>query len=452
MNALAELVSLLGESVVVDADIVAGYRRDQASWAEAGVPLALVRPASTEQVQALARWATRHRIALVPRGAGTGVAGGATASDGCVVVSFERMRAILEVNAAGSFAVVQPGVLNVELKQAADAQGLWYPPDPSSFEISTLGGNVATNAGGLCCVKYGVTGDYVLGLQAVLADGALFRSGGLCRKDVAGYDLTRLLVGSEGTLALITEITLRLRRRPRAPSTLVATFGSLQAAGEAVFGIVQSVEASLLELMDRAALSAVESFARLGIEHDAAAMVIAQTDTGDATELAAMRSACERAGADMVYFTEDADEGRLLLKARRLALPALEALGSVVIDDVSVPLPRLPEMLRRIEAAAAEAEVMVATVAHAGDGNLHPLIVFDPRDAASRARATRVFERLLADAVELGGTIAGEHGVGTLKARYLPQKLDRTSLSLHHGIKRAFDPLGIMNPGKVLSS
>jgi glycolate dehydrogenase FAD-linked subunit len=452
MKAEAELLAVLGESVVTDADVIEGYRRDQASWVEAGVPLALVRPGSVDEVRELARWATRHRIALVPRGAGTGVAGGANAIDGCVVVSFERMRAIREINAAAPYAIVQPGVLNVELKQAAEQQGLWYPPDPSSYEISTLGGNVATNAGGLCCVKYGVTGDYVLGLEAVLADGSVFRSGGLCRKDVAGFDLTRLLVGSEGTLALITELTLRLRRRPRAPSTLVATFASLEAAGNAVFAIVRAVEASLLELMDRAALAAVERFAHLGIHPDAAAMLVAQTDSGDPNELELMRRACEDAGAELVYVTDDAEEGRLLLKARRLAYPALESLGAVVIDDVSVPLPRLPEMLRRIDAAAAQADVMVATVAHAGDGNLHPLIVFDRQDESAKARAMRVFDQLLADAIELGGTISGEHGVGTLKAGYLSRQLGETSLALHHGIKRAFDPLGILNPGKVLSA
>ena len=211
MKPIDELVRLLGGSVVTDPDVIEGYRHDRALWAAAGAPVALVRPRATEEVQALARWATQNRVALVPRGAGTGVAGGASAIDDCVMVSFERMNQILEIDEPGMLAVVQPGTLNGELKTAALERGLWYPPDPSSYEISTLGGNVATNAGGLCCVKYGVTGDYVLGLEAVLANGDVVRAGGRCRKDVAGYDLTRLLVGSEGTLAMITEITLRLR-------------------------------------------------------------------------------------------------------------------------------------------------------------------------------------------------------------------------------------------------
>jgi glycolate oxidase len=450
MTTLPALRALLGDALSTDADVLDGYRRDSSSWAASGVPLALARPRCTEQVQALARWATQHRVPLVPRGAGTGVAGGANAVDGCVLVSFERMNALVELNEAAMYAVVQPGLLNVELKNAAKERGLWYSPDPSSYEISTLGGNVATNAGGLCCVKYGVTGDYVLGLEAVLASGELFRTGGQCRKDVAGYDLTRLLVGSEGSLALITEIRLRLRRQPLAPSTLIALFGTLEAAGHATARIVRSLEPSLLELMDRTALRAVENHARLGLGHDAAAMLIGQSDNGSASDLVQMQRACESAGAQLVYVTDDPDEGQLLLKARRLAYPALEQLGSVVIDDLSVPLPQLPEMLRRIELVAAERDVVVATVAHAGDGNVHPLIVFDAGDERSRASAHAVFEQLMQDALELGGTITGEHGIGALKAHFLKRQLDPTSLRLHHALKHAFDPLGILNPGKLL--
>jgi glycolate oxidase len=451
MSAILELQRLLGDAVSDDSDVIEGYRRDACSWAAAGMPRALVRPKTTEQVQELARWATRHRIPLVPRGAGTGVAGGANAVDGCVMVSFERMDAI-EIDEAAMYAVVQPGVLNVSLKNAAQQRGLWYSPDPSSYEISSLGGNVATNAGGLCCVKYGVTGDYVLGLEAVLASGERFRTGGRCRKDVAGYDLTRLLVGSEGSLALITEITLRLRRRPEAPSTLVALFASLQAAGDATARIVRAVEPSLLEIMDRAALHAVESHARLGISHDAEAMLIGQCDTGKPADLELMLRACEAAGAQLAYATDDEAEGQLLLRARRLAYPAVERLGSVVIDDLSVPLSNLAEMFRRIAAAAAQHEVLVATVAHAGDGNIHPLLVFDPNDDASRARAYRVFQQLMRDALDLGGTVSGEHGIGSLKADSLPLQLGATALELHRGVKRAFDPLGLLNPGKLLGA
>jgi len=451
MTPLDELIGLLGERVVTDPDVVEGYRHDRALWATAGAPQALVRPRTTEEVQVLARWATRHRIALVPRGAGTGVAGGASAIDDCVIVSFDHMTRILEIDEAGMLAVVQPGVLNGQLKAEAHAAGLWYPPDPASYEIATLGGNVATNAGGLCCVKYGVTGDYVLGLEAVLANGDVVRSGGRCRKDVAGYDLTRLLVGSEGTLALITEITLRLRRRPTPPSTLIAMFDSLEASGHAVASIVRTANASLLEVMDRACLRAVDEFAKLGLDTEAAALLIAQSDAPGQVELSLMREACEAAGATLVHSTEDEHEGRQLLAARRLAFPAIERLGTVLLDDIAVPLPRLPEMFRRIEAIAAQSATFVATVAHAGDGNIHPLIVFDPSDVDAEARARTIFEALMIEALELGGTITGEHGVGSLKRAGLVRQLGPVSLALQRRIKHAFDPDCILNPGKVLA-
>jgi glycolate oxidase len=447
---VAELVSLFGDAIVVDRDVLEGKRSDAGTQGNDAWPIALARPSSTADVQAIARWATRRHVALVPRGAGTGVSGGANATEGSVLVSFERMNRILEVDEAAMIAVVQPGVLNVELKRAAQDAGLWYPPDPSSYEISTLGGNVATNAGGLCCVKYGVTRDYVLGLEIVLSDGRVDRPGGRNQKDVAGYDLKRLLVGSEGTLAMITEITFKLCR-PRPPvSTIFAEFPALEASGRAVAAIVRSADASLLEIMDRTAIRAVEDFGHLELDTNAAAILLAQSDSRDSGELARIQQACELAGASRVMTTADEAEGHLLLNARRLAYPALQRLGSVLIDDVAVPLPALPEMLRRIETISAETSVTIATVAHAGDGNLHPLIVFDRTDAAMTLRAQHAFAAIMRAALALGGTITGEHGVGLLKAEFLPEQLSETSLEVQRGIKRAFDPQGILNPGKVL--
>jgi glycolate oxidase len=289
----------------------------------------------------------------------------------------------------------------------------------------------------------------VLGLEAVCSDGTLIRTGGRSRKDVAGYDLTRLLVGSEGTLAMITEITLRLRRKPPASSTLVATFDSLESSGRAVEAIVRSADVSLLELMDRAAIRAVESFARLELDTGAAAMLIAQTDTPAGAEFDTLRSTCEACGATDVMFTLDEHEGTQLLNARRLAYPALERLGAVLIDDIAVPLPALPEMLRRIEIISAQSGLTVATVAHAGDGNLHPLVVFDPKDAAAERRAREIFGAIMDQALSLQGTITGEHGVGTLKAGFLKRQLAPAVLDLHRRIKRAFDPDGLLNPGKI---
>jgi glycolate oxidase len=449
MSSLQELAAILGEGLITDREVIDGYRRDRTAWAEPGEPLALVRPTSTAEVQAIARWSTRHRVPLVPRGAGSGISGGATASDGALIVSFERMQQIIEVDPAAMLARVQPGAINAALKVAVEAHGLWYPPDPSSYEISSIGGNVATNAGGLCCVKYGVTADYVLGLEAVLADGTVVRSGGKSRKDVAGYDLTRLLVGSEGTLALITEVTVRLRRRPPPARTLVATFDTLEASGQAVSAIVRSVDASLLEIMDRASLRAVERYARLELDTEAAAMLIAQSDAVDGAELRQIAAACEAAGGHGIAMAENETESRLLLTARRLAYPALEKLGDVLVDDVAVPISKLAEMFARIERIAAQSGAQVATVAHAGDGNLHPLVVFDRNDAGDEPRALAVFEQLMSEALALGGTITGEHGVGTLKRAYLPRQLGEDALALQRRIKLAFDPLGLLNPGKV---
>ncbi len=446
---LAELQKDFGERVLVGPDLVEGFRRDRAMWADAGSPMAVVRPSSTAEVQRLAQWATRHRVALVPRGAGTGVAGGANATDGCLLVSFEAMNRILEIDSASMTAVVQPGVLNGELKLAAQQQALWYPPDPSSYEISTIGGNVATNAGGLCCVKYGVTSDYVLGLEAVLASGEIVRVGGRNRKDVTGFNLAQLLVGSEGTLALITEITLRLRRPPPPSATLVAAFSSLQACGKAVAEIVRNAEPSLLELMDRAALRAVERFRPYELDTTSAGMLIAQSDARSSREMETIRQACESAGATLVHATDDETEGRMLLEVRRLAYPALERLGTALVDDVAVPLPCLPEMLRRIESIPQDEAMMIATVAHAGDGNLHPIVVFDPRDGAAEARALAALDAIMAQALELGGTITGEHGVGILKREFLSRQLGPVIVELQQKIKNAFDPAGIMNPGKV---
>lgn len=450
MSNLSELADVLGEGFTTDREVIEGYRRDRTAWAEIGEPLALVRPMSTAEVQAIARWSSRHRVPLVPRGAGSGISGGATASDGALIVSFERMQQIVEIDEAAMLARVQPGVMNAALKAAVDARGLWYPPDPSSYEISSIGGNVATNAGGLCCVKYGVTADYVLGLEAVLADGTVVRSGGKSRKDVAGYDLTRLLVGSEGTLALITEVTVRLRRRPPPARTLVAMFDTLEASGEAVSAIVRSVDASLLEIMDRAALRAVESHARLELDTEAAAMLIAQSDAPDGAELRRIAEACEAQGGHGIAVAENETESRLLLTARRLAYPAVEKLGDVLVDDVAVPISKLAEMFARIERIATRSGARVVTVAHAGDGNLHPLVVFDRNDPTDEARALTVFDELMREALSLGGTITGEHGVGTLKRGYLQKQLGEDALALQRRIKLAFDPLGLLNPGKVL--
>jgi glycolate oxidase len=359
----------------------------------------------------------------------------------------------IEVDPAAMVATVEPGLLNVEVKDAARQHGLWYPPDPSSFEICSIGGNLATNAGGLCCVKYGVTTDYVLGMQVVLADGRAVRLGGRTIKDVAGYDLKRLFVGSEGTLGVMTEATLRLRPMPPPATTLVATFPDIVAAGRAVIDVVGRFRPAALELMDRTTIGAVEDITRMGLDRGSAALLLGRSDAGgaqSAAELDVMQGACERAGADYVAATDDQDEGEQFMAARRMAIPAVERLGTVLIEDIGVPIPRIPELMAGIEAVAARHDTMIAVIGHAGDGNFHPLVTFDRGDPDAVARAEAAFGAIMDIALELDGTITGEHGVGTLKRAWLGPQLGEDVLELSQRIKEALDPLGILNPGRGL--
>jgi len=439
---------LPGDAVVDDPDVVDGYRFDRAMTVVPGRPVALVRASSTEEVAATMRVAHRLGVGVVTRGAGTGLSGGSSAVDGCITLSTERMRRI-EVDPAAMLSVVQPGALNVEVKQAARDHGLWYPPDPSSYEICSIGGNLATNAGGLCCVKYGVTTDYVLGLEVVLADGTVVRLGGRTIKDVAGLDLKRLFVGSEGTLGVITEATLRLRPQPPAPSTVVATFADPVDAGRAVSAVMASLRPSALELMDRAAVAAVEAAKPMGLDTTVGALLLGQSDAGDGTA-ARVAALAEAAGATYVAVTDDPDEGELLMAARRMAIPCVERLGSVLIEDVGVPIPRISDLLAAVADVARRHDTAIPVIGHAGDGNFHPLVTFDPLDADAAARADVAFGAVMDAALALGGTITGEHGVGSLKARHLAQQLGPDVLELSRRVKAALDPQGLLNPGKWL--
>ncbi|RJS20753.1 FAD-binding oxidoreductase [Corallococcus sp. H22C18031201] len=449
-----ELAAVLpADGWVTDSDVLEAHRRDQAEWAPSGQPRVLVRPRTTEEVQAVLRVAAAGRVPVVARGAGSGLSGGANAIDGCIVLSLARMNRVLEVDPGGMVAVVQPGVLNGAVKAAAAEHGLWYAPDPASWEFSSIGGNLATNAGGLCCVKYGVTGDSVLGLEVVLADGSVVRTGGRTVKNVAGYDLTRLFIGSEGTLGVITEATLRLRPRPPRATTLVASFPTLVSAGTAVADIMRATRPSLLELMDRATVRAVEAWKPMGLDVEAAALLLARSDAGGeqgVAEIEQMRASCERAGATFVMSTADEAEGELLMGARRFAFPALEHQGATLLDDVAVPLSRIADLFAAVERIAAERQVLIGTFGHAGDGNMHPTVVFEREDPVALTRAKQAFDDILQAALALGGTITGEHGVGSLKRAFLGVQLGPTSMRLHETIKRAVDPHGLLNPGKML--
>lgn len=452
-NELAGLIQALPSGVVVaEPDAMEKYRFDWSRDQAAGHPLAVVRAQDAAQVQTAVRWAAQHRVPVVPRGAGSGLSGGSTAVEGGLVLSLERMRAI-EIDVDCRVAVVEPGALNAEVKAAAAEHGLWYPPDPSSYEICSIGGNVATNAGGLCCVKYGVTTDYVLGLDVVLADGTLVQLGGKRIKDVAGLSLLKLFVGSEGTLGIVTRALLRLVPAQEARSTLVAAFPDVDSAARAVVETGRRIRPSMMELMDHASINAVEDHRPMGLDRTAGALLVAQSDApaaARAVEVEAIRAACEAAGATEVFVTDDPEEGELFVAARRAAFPAIEARGSLLLEDVGVPVPQLPELLAAIEGIAAEHRIEIPVVAHAGDGNTHPIIVYDAGDPDSERRARAAFDEVMRAAIGLGGTITGEHGVGRAKKGALPEQLGPEVMALTRRVKDALDPLGILNPGAIL--
>ena len=453
-SALAELVSSLPDGVVVtDPDTTEKYRVDRSQDAGAGLPAVVVRAEDATHVQTAVRWAARHRVPVVPRGAGSGLSGGSSAVDGGLVLSLERMRAI-EIDTDCQVAVVEPGAFNAEVKAAAAEHGLWYPPDPSSYEFCSIGGNIATNAGGLCCVKYGVTVDYVLGLDVVLADGTLITLGGRRIKDVAGLPLLKLFVGSEGTLGIVTRAILRLVPAQPARSTMVATFPTVEAAARAVVAVRRSMRPSMLELMDRASINAVEDYRPRGLDRSAGALLVAQSDApgvARSDEVELMRTACEAAGATEVFVTDDADEGEMFVEARRIAIPAIEATGALLmLEDVGAPVPRLPALLAAIEEVAAAYDIRIPVIAHAGDGNTHPIVVYEAGDAEAEKRAQAAFREVMQRAIDLGGTITGEHGVGRTKKELLPAQLGPDVMALTRRIKDALDPDGILNPGAVL--
>jgi glycolate oxidase len=445
------------DRLVVDPDVLAAISHDDAEWAPAERAAVGVRARSEAEVQHVVRTCAELGTPIVPRGAGTGLSGGANAVGGCVMLDLSQMNQVLEIDADNLLAVVQPGAINNDVKAAVAEHGLWYPPDPASAPWSTIGGNVATNAGGLCCLKYGVTRDYVLGLRAVVggpvAYGDVVRLGRRTTKGVAGLDLVSLFVGSEGTLGVVTEVTLRLRpARLGTPRTVVGAFADLVTAGQAVAQITRrGLTPAALELLDRACLKAVEDWKHLGIEADAEALLLARIDTpGDsgAAEAADIAAAMAEAGATWVEQSTDDAEAEALFDARRLAYPAFERLGPVLTEDVCVPRSKVPAMLEQIKAIAARHGVQIATVAHAGDGNLHPLLVTPPGDDEARRAAQAAFEEFLDAAIALGGTVTGEHGVGILKRDGMRRELDPGSLALQSAVRTTLDPLQIFNPGK----
>lgn len=454
-DAAAALRTLVpADRVLTDAGSLERYSHDDAEWAEFTAPLAVFLARTTEEVADVVRWSAEHGVRVVPRGAGSGLSGGANSIPNAIVVSLELMDEVLEVNADERYAVAQAGVINDALRAAVATIGLWYPPDPASSAISTIGGNAATNAGGICCVKYGVTRDYVLGLTVVLADGEIVRIGRKTAKGVAGYDLTGLLVGSEGTLGIITEVTVKLLPLAgRDERAVIGFFPSLEDAGVAVAGISRAgILPAALELIDHACLTAVDEWQHLGLPDDVDTLLLCRIDERGAAgdELAdRVEEIFASAGGTDVERATDPDEITRLFLARRLAYPALERLGPVLTEDICVPRGAVPEMLTRIQATAAHHDVTIANIAHAGDGNLHPLIITPVGDDAAKARAKEAFDTIVADCLDLGGTVTGEHGVGLLKLPGLRTELGERVLAMHASVKAALDPRGTLNPGKA---
>jgi glycolate oxidase len=430
------------------------YRRDETAYLPTGLPGAVALPTETAQVAELVRICAEHDVPIVPRGAGSGLSGGASGLEGALTIAFTAMDRILEIDTANLCVVTQPGVVNANLKAAVAEHGLFYPPDPASFETCSIGGNLGTNAGGLCCVKYGQTRDSVLSLEVVMADGTVLRTGGKNIKDVAGYSLTHLIVGSQGTLALVTEATLRLRPAPPPRSTLLAFFPTLESAGDAVAAIAAAgLSPVTLELMDQFTIRAVDDMHDLGLDRDAAAMLMIESDLpamAAADELARGEVACTASGATTTVRSRDATEADLLRQARRAAHWALEKLGDVKMEDIGVPRSRVADMLREIERIAAKHDVRIGTFGHAGDGNLHPDLVLERGDPRAAAITKAVQEDLYRAAIALGGTVTGEHGIGSARVEWLEAQRGSDAVRVMRAIKNALDPQGLLNPGRVL--
>ncbi|MFF2246191.1 FAD-binding oxidoreductase [Arthrobacter sp. NPDC058130] len=422
---------------------------DRSGFVPPSLPDAVIQCLSVNDVVDALRIAHAHQVPIVPRGAGTGLAAGASARAGEVVVDLSQMDQILDIDPVEMIAIVQPGVLNAAVNAAAAEYGLFYAPDPASTAICSIGGNIATNAGGMWCAKYGVTRESVLGLRVVLADGRILRTGRNTIKGVTGYDLNALFVGSEGTLGIVVEATLRLRPRPVRTETLAAYFPDIETAGRAASAITAArIQPAILELMDGPTMEAVDQAEGTSHRSLGGAFLLAQTDGyGAHLELDEIVRAIEPF-ATSVNRAGDAAEAASLVKARRDAIPALEKLGRVSIGDIAVPRNKLAEAFSGLEEIAARNHVRIFSVAHAADGNLHPMIVVAPGESITEGPAKAALADMFHLAQRLGGTLTGEHGVGLLKREWIREELGATSLDIQHAIKTVLDPTRILNPGK----
>jgi glycolate oxidase len=449
-----ELKTIVGaQNALTDRESLAVYGYDSTPELESR-PAAVLLPGTAEEVARIMRLCHGAGVSVTPRGSGTNLSGGSISDSHGVVVQTSRMNCIVEVDEENLTATVEPGVITSALHREVEGRGLFYPPDPGSMNISTMGGNVAENSGGLRGLKYGVTADYVMGLTTVLADGELLRTGGKVVKDVAGYSLNPLLVSSEGTLGFFTSITVKLIPKPRTKTTMLAHFPEMHQAALAVSAIIAAkVIPATLEFLDKVTIKCVEDYAHVGLPLDVEAVLLIEVDGHPAVvaeEAAAVEEICKRHNCSFFQTARDAEEALKLATARRTALSALARVKpTTILEDATVPRSCIASMLTVIQKAASKHNVVIGTFGHAGDGNLHPTCLTDERDKEEIARAHAAFDEIFDAAISMGGTITGEHGVGLAKKRYLPRLVGESGIRVMQGIKNAFDPKGILNPGKV---
>ena len=453
-NILAELRHIVGvENVLTSQEDLIPYSFDGTAALQK-MPGCVAFVQNTDQVSQILKLANHARIAVVTRGSGTGLSGGSLPSADCIVLCTVKMDKLIELDRANLTLLVEPGITTLAVADAAAAAGLFYPPDPGSMKISTIGGNVAENSGGLRGLKYGVTRNYVMGLEVVLPDGEIMWLGNKCVKDVAGYSLKDVFIGSEGTLGVITKVLLRLIPKPQAKKTMVATFSQMDHAAEAVSAIIAAqIIPCTLEFLDRMTIHCVEDFAKIGLPLDCEALLLMETDGHPAVvaeEAAQMEKICHEQGCLEVRVAKDEAEGNKLASARRSAFSALARVApTTILEDATVPRSELAKMIRFVEAIAKKYRLRIGTFGHMGDGNLHPTFLTDERNHDEMHRVEEAFKEIFDEAIRLGGTITGEHGIGLAKKSFLPKFAGPAQMRVMRELRRALDPAGILNPGKM---
>ena len=453
-DVLQKFVSIVGpERCKTSKEDLLTYAYD--AYVKEYLPEAILFPKTAPEVSQIMKVASAHHIFITPRGSGSGLGSESLAKQGGIIVCFTMMNRILEINTSNRYAIVEPGVVISEFQKAVEKLNLFYPPDPGSATVATLGGSVVMNAGGMRGVKYGVTRDYLMGLEVVLPSGEVMETGATTAKDVTGYDLTRLICGSEGTLALVTKIIVRLLPKPKTKRTLQAIYNRMEDAGNTVAKIIEAgLIPATLELMDKTIIKALEDFAHLGLPLDAEAILLLDVD-GDPEvvekQAALVGEFCRNQGARDIRVSQSEKENEQLWVARRSAFGAVARMRpTCVVEDATVPVSYLTSAVKRIREIAERNRIQIAVLAHAGDGNLHPLVLCDERDKEEMMRVDRAMDEIVDYALSVGGTLSGEHGIGVTKAKYLRKQLSETSLKMMQAIKKTFDPQGILNPGSFL--